>query len=81
MIILREISTEQVQVTTDTPVPTISSTGDISFYTSRIDKIFLLSDGRFDISTGTPSLSPTKPKAIDDSIEMFELFIPATLNT
>ena len=79
---LREISTEQVQFATDTPVPTISSTGDISFYTSRIDKIFLLSDGRFDISTGTPSLSPTKPKAIDDSIEMFELFIPAyTLNT
>ena len=62
---------------TDTPVPTISSTGDISFFTSRIDKIFLLSDGRFEISTGTPSLSPTKPKAIDDSIEMFELFIPA----
>ena len=61
----------------DTPVPTLATTGDISFYTSRIDKIFLLSDGRFDISTGTPALSPTKPKAIDDSIEMFELFIPA----
>ena len=61
----------------DTPVPTVTSTGDISFYTSRIDKVFLLSDGRFEISTGQPSLTPTKPKAIDDSIEMFELFIPA----
>ena len=60
-----------------TPVPELSSTGDIEFFTSRIDKVFLLSDGRFDISTGNPSLTPTKPKAIDDSIEMFELFIPA----
>ena len=61
----------------DTPVPSISSTGDISFYTSRIDKIFLRSDGKFDISTGQPSLTPTRPKAIDGAIEMFELFIPA----
>ena len=61
----------------DTPVPTVSSTGDITFYTSRIDKVFLQKDGMFEISTGNPSLSPTKPKAVDDSIEMFELFIPA----
>ena len=61
----------------DTPVPTVSTTGDITFYTSRIDKVFLRSDGRFDISQGTPSLTPTKPKAIDQAIEMFELFVPA----
>jgi len=61
----------------DTPVPTVVTTGDIEFYTSRIDKVFLQKDGMFEISTGIPSLSPTKPKAIDDSIEMFELYIPA----
>ena len=31
----------------------------------------------FEISTGNPSLSPTKPKDVDEAIEMFELFIPA----
>ena len=61
----------------DTPVPTLSTTGDITFYTSRIDKVFLRSDGRFDISQGNPSITPTKPKAIDNAIELFELFIPA----
>ena len=61
----------------DTPVPSISTTGDIKFYVSRIDKIFLRNDGKFDVALGTPALSPTKPKAIDDAIEMFELFIPA----
>ena len=61
----------------DTPVPTLSTTGDITFYTSRIDKVFLRSDGRFDISQGNPSITPTKPKAIDQAIELFELFVPA----
>jgi len=61
----------------DTPVPGLNTTGDIEFYTSRIDRIFLQRDGMFEISTGNPSLSPTKPKAVDEAIEMFELFIPA----
>ncbi len=61
----------------DTPVPTVTSTGDITFYTARIDKIFLQKDGIFEVSSGIPSLSPTKPKAVDDSIEMFEIYIPA----
>ena len=61
----------------DTPVPTVNTTGDITFYTPRIDKVFLLKGGLFEVATGNPDLTPTKPKAIDDAIEMFELFIPA----
>ena len=61
----------------DTPMKGGATVGDIEFYTSRIDRIYLGKDGLFEISTGIPSLSPTRPKAIDDSIEMFELFIPA----
>ena len=38
----------------DTPVPSISTTGDIKFYVSRIDKIFLRNDGKFDVALGTP---------------------------
>ena len=34
----------------------------------------------FQVSTGNPSISPTKPKAIDEAIEMFELSIPPYTN-
>jgi len=60
----------------NTPLNAISQTADLSFYTARIDKIFLHKKGSFQISTGIPSLTPTRPKSIEDSIEMFELFIP-----
>ena len=64
----------------DTPVSGSSVVGDISFYVGRIDKVFLHKSGMFQVSTGNPSLSPTKPKAIDESIEMFELSIPPYTN-
>lgn len=58
-----------------------SVVGDITFYTGRYDKVFLHKSGKFQVQQGTPSLSPTKPKAVDDSIELFELYIPPyTLN-
>ena len=60
----------------DTPVTGSSFVGDISFYVGRYDKVFLHKSGKFQISEGTASLSPTKPKAVDDSIEMFELYVP-----
>ena len=60
----------------DVPVPGSNMVGDISFYVGRIDKIFLHKDGGFQISQGTPSLTPMKPKGIDDAIELFELRIP-----
>ena len=62
--------------TNDTPVTGSSFVGDIGFYVGRYDKVFLHKSGKFQVSEGTPALSPTKPKAVDDSIEMFELYIP-----
>ena len=62
--------------TNDTPVTGSSFVGDIGFYVGRYDKVFLHKSGKFQVSEGTPALSPTKPKAVDDSIEMFELYVP-----
>ena len=61
----------------DTPVDGTTISGDIEFYVPRIDKVFLHKTGGLQISGGTPSLSPSKPESIQDSIELFELFIPA----
>ena len=64
-----------------TDFPTGSVVGDISFYVGRYDKVFLHKSGKFQVSEGTPALSPIKPKAVDDSIELFELYVPPyTLN-
>jgi len=60
----------------DVPVPGSNVVGDISFYVGRIDKVFLHQDGEFQISQGTPSLTPMKPKGLDDAIELYELRIP-----
>ena len=60
----------------DVPVSGSNVVGDISFYVGRIDKIFLHKDGEFQISQGTPALTPMKPKGIDDAIELYELRIP-----
>jgi len=64
----------------DSPVNGSNMTGAIDFYVGRIDKVFMHKTGQFMVSTGIPSLTPTKPKAIDDAIEMFELRIPPYTN-
>ena len=64
----------------DTPVNGSNMTGAINFYVGRIDKVFMHKTGQFMVSTGIPSLTPTKPKAIDDAIEMFELRLPPYTN-
>ena len=61
---------------TDTPVTGSSFVGDISFYVGRYDKVFLHKTGKLQVSEGESSLSPTKPKAVDDAIELFELYVP-----
>jgi len=61
----------------DTPVNQSSVIGDIDFYVSRIDKVYLHKSGKFQIATGDPALTPTKPKSVDDCIELFEVTIPA----
>ena len=79
----RDFSSSRLGITStgasanDTPVTGSSVVGDISFYVGRIDKVFLHKSGSFQTSAGIPALSPTKPKAIDDAIELFELQIPA----
>lgn len=65
---------------TDVPVNGTNVVGDIDFYVGRIDKIFLHKEGSFEVSVGTPALSPTKPKAIDEAIQMFEVHVPAFTN-
>ena len=76
----RDFSSSNGAVAQDTPVPGSSIVGDISFYVGRIDKVFLHKSGAFQISSGIPSLTPTKPNAVDDSIELFEIKIPAYTN-
>ena len=65
---------------TDTPQNTTSFTSDITFYVGRIDKIFLHKSGQLQTSTGIPALSPTRPKAVDEAIELFELYMPPYTN-
>ena len=57
-------------------LPTSMIKGDISFYVPRVDKIFLHKNGSFQVAQGVPAITPRKPAAIDDAIEMFELFVP-----
>lgn len=76
----RDFTSANGAVAQDTPVPGSSIVGDISFYVGRIDKVFLHKDGGFQVSSGIPSLTPTKPAAVDDAIELFELQIPAYTN-
>ena len=55
---------------------------DYSYYLSRSDIIVLNSNGKFSAVRGVPSLSPKTPKDVDNSITLYELFIPAyTFNT
>lgn len=61
----------------NTPSNSSNFNSDISFYVSRIDKVFLHKSGAFQVSKGVPNVTPSKPKAIDDSIELFQLYIPA----
>ncbi len=48
-----------------------------SYYLSRSDIIVLNSNGEFSVVRGVPSLSPKTPKDIDNSITLYQLFIPA----
>ena len=73
--------TQSNSSTPDTPSNGTSVVGDIDFYVGRIDKVFLHKSGQFEIASGIPALTPTKPKAIDECIELFEVQIPPyTLN-
>jgi len=47
-----------------------------SYYLGRIDRIFLNSDGTFDVVQGEPSLSPIAPLLKSNSLDIATVFIP-----
>ena len=52
---------------------------DFNYYQPRVDRIFLNKDGNFIVQKGVPSDEPALPQAIDDSIEIAKVFLPAYL--
>ena len=47
------------------------------YYLPRIDKLYLDKDGKFLYQQGTPSTNPVAPRALDESIEVATLTLPA----
>lgn len=48
-----------------------------AYYLPRIDKIALNKNGDFQVVQGVPELNPSAPADLDDSITLYELFVPA----
>ena len=51
------------------------------YYLPRIDKLFLYRDGSFVITKGVPSVNPSSPATLDDSLEIATIKLPAYLRT
>lgn len=47
-----------------------------SYYVGRIDRVYLNSDGTFDIDQGEPSISPVPPSLKSSSLDIGTVFIP-----
>ncbi len=47
-----------------------------SYYVGRIDRVFLNSDGTFDVVQGNPDLSPVPPALKSNSLDIATIFIP-----
>ena len=52
---------------------------DFSFYLGRIDKIYLSSEGIFQVKFGTPAEKPQQPNSVDDSLEIGSISLPPYL--
>ena len=48
-----------------------------NYYLGRIDRLFLTTNGSFQLQTGTPSESPTPPDTISGALDVGTLYIPA----
>ena len=46
-------------------------------YLDRIDGVYLNTNGDFIVKKGNPSLNPSKPEQVSDSISLYYLYIPA----
>ena len=71
------VSTENQN--TDILAPDESILLDYSIYLPRIDRIFLSKDNRIIVQYGTPSETPEIPDAIEDSLEIAKITLPAYL--
>ena len=49
--------------------------GEISFHLRRIDKLFLTKRGQYKLVSGIPSLFPTEPDEIKNSIHLYTIFL------
>jgi hypothetical protein len=56
-----------------------SITLNYNFYLPRIDKIFLNKESEFIIQKGIPDENPKSPQAVEDSLEIAEIFLPPYL--
>jgi hypothetical protein len=58
--------------------PSEATIADIEYYLSRIDKIYLSSNGAFVVKQGTPSATPSEPEdSIVNAMPLFQISMPA----
>ena len=57
--------------------PGDSVRADITYYLPRADIVCVNTNGVFSVTKGLPSLSPVIPVTPEDSVKLYELFIPA----
>ena len=68
-------------IASSTPAPDAILPWTIKFnktqYLDRIDGVYLNTNGEFIIKKGNPSLNPSKPEQVSDSIALYYLYVPA----
>ncbi len=52
-------------------------TSDFEYYLQRVDKIFLDSNGKFQVLSGASSSTPDIPGSLDNAMHMYTLFLPS----
>lgn len=53
--------------------PTGNAETELAFYLPRIDKLFLTKEGQYKLVSGVPSLNPTEPESLENSIHLYTL--------
>src|SRR6056300_1449172 len=78
----RDFDTANNAVTVDVVKFNTDVTADFEYYIPRIDKIFLDKEGNFKVVEGASGLKPQVPKALDNAMHLYTLFLnPYTLST
>tara|TARA_S200000501_G_scaffold96358_2_gene89644 strand:- start:2806 stop:8949 length:6144 start_codon:yes stop_codon:yes gene_type:complete len=70
---------EQTKSAAITAYPDEFATYDLSYYTARIDRLYLNKEGKFVISQGSPAINPVIPESVSDSLLINTISIPAYL--